>query len=291
MHPVGKTYPVRSRFSRHHRKAELWADRLFLRRVAGWDESRVKQAKMFARQWAYLCRLCSDAASRERLETLKRQFDQQKWGVSHAAQAEVELAELFAKAGYSLAFLPESSQPTADLECYAEGHRVFAEATVIMPKVGEMWKAKRGSLQNLSSGSDVQVDEQVLAKRIVARMQEKARQFSHYCAPVILSITIPEHPAPQEGSSLLVDVGWLSGMMTMTLASMRQLSAVLLTLWDIQPRETRAAIRFRHVYCVERAGGSLRTSRDMPRIRLFIQNPSAIYPLEDTQSRALHPVL
>ena len=90
-------------------------------------------AKEFDSQWRHLNRTCGDPASRARLSWLREQFVRHRRGVSDAAQAEVDLASLFLRAGFSVSFLPESWVRTADLECYLGHDRLFVEVTVIVP--------------------------------------------------------------------------------------------------------------------------------------------------------------
>lgn len=119
----------------------------------------------------------------------------QKREVREAAQAEVELARLLVRAGFSVSFLPESRSRTADLECYLGLERVFVEVTVIVKTDRQQQiKSLRQSettIQDIAVLLEAYDRERLLVKRIVSRIAEKARQLSDYCAPVVLAITVP----------------------------------------------------------------------------------------------------
>jgi hypothetical protein len=119
----------------------------------------------------------------------------------------------------------------------------------------------------------------LLIDRIIARIFQKARQLADYCDPVILAITVPEiesEDVVSRGSRRpKVDLRQLAGMVTVSLPMIRQLSAVLLSLWNVEPAEARTGIRLANVFLVERPGHQT----VFPRVRLLILNPVAGYPL------------
>jgi hypothetical protein len=131
----------------------------------------------------------------------------------------------------------------------------------------------------------------LLIDRIIARIFQKARQLTDYCDPVILAITVPEIESEDVVSRGCkrpeVDLRQLAGMVTASLPMMRQLSAVLLSLWNVEPAEMRAGIRLANVFLVERS--EYQTA--FPRVRLLVLNPAAGYPLRrveiDTFKRLL----
>jgi hypothetical protein len=107
---------------------------------------------------------------------------------------------------------------------------------------------------------------------------QKARQLADYCDPVILAITVPEIESGDvvpRGKRPEVDLQQLGGMVTVSLPMIRQLSAVFLSLWNVEPAEARTGIRLANVFLVERPGHQT----VFPRVRLLILNPAAGYPL------------
>lgn len=245
-----------------------------------------KRLSVFARQLRALKAVCRDAGSRQRLGRLQERHEHANATAAESARVEVELAGLLIDAGFTIAFLPESGARTADLECYCGPDRFFVEVTHILVNGA-------GGQQHLGKvvGRDCLDDAQeysgkaVLLKRIVARMAEKAKQLSLYSAPVILAITVKMavFAEMKKGTSVEVDVRGLTGGIANTFPHVPQLSGVLLTLWDAQPRETSASIRLSNVSISER------TARELafPRVRLLSWNPRATYPLERSVIRAL----
>ena len=247
-------------------------------------------AKEFDSQWRHLHRTCGDPASRARLSWLREQFVRHRRGVSDAAQAEVDLASLFLRAGFSVSFLPESWVRTADLECYLGHDRLFVEVTVIVPSERRTRGFPKVQPIGGEDGNGLEDDaEKLLVKRIIARITEKARQLHYYCAPVILAITVPgqEKVVGSKSPKWVVDLKRLSGVLALTFPQVTQLSGVLLTFWDIQPRESKSNVRLNTINLVERAlVGVL-----LPRVRLFASNPTARYPLPDPARLAVNDVL
>ena len=128
-----------------------------------------------------LAESCQDRGSRQRLRWLAQQSLSPKHPVREAAKAEIELALWLVEVGFTVAFLPESKIPTADLECYWGEDRVFVEVTVI---VGQRVVLKKGTFshEQLDEDQEEWDDEKVLGRRIVARIAEKALSF----LPIVL---------------------------------------------------------------------------------------------------------
>ena len=224
-----------------------------------------------------LAESCQDRGSRQRLRWLAQQSLSPKHPVREAAKAEIELALWLVEVGFTVAFLPESKIPTADLECYWGEDRVFVEVTVI---VGQRVVLKKGTFshEQLDEDQEEWDDEKVLGRRIVARIAEKARQLSSYCAPVLLAITV-KNAEPVQGRSKnhdQVDLKRLVGVLVSTFPQVPQVSGVLLTLWDIQPVESTANIRLTNFHIMERP----EQGNGTPRVRMLGWNPVANYPME-----------
>src|SRR5581483_10333860 len=105
----------------------------------------------------------------------------------------------------------------------------------------------------------------------------KARQFVDYCEPVLLAVTVPpkdrlgrQHSrgrGRQYASDLEeLDMKQLAGAVTVMLPRVRQVSAVLLSLWDVEPAMARSGVRLANVYLVERSP----QQSAYPRVRLLI---------------------
>lgn len=114
----------------------------------------------------------------------------------------------------------------------------------------------------------------ILLHRILARIQQKAKQLADYTDPVLLSISIPradlsgERAAPEK---IRLDLKALAGAVTVLLTKLPAVSAVMISLWDVQPMPSKAATRLANVEIVERA----KADRVRPRVRLLVENPSA----------------
>ena len=79
----------------------------------------------------------------------------------------------------------------------------------------------------------------------------------------------------------------LAGAVTVMLPRVRQVSAVLLSLWDVEPAMARSGVRLANVYLVERSP----QQSAYPRVRLLIINPSAAYPLKTLEIESLKGLL
>lgn len=176
-----------------------------------------------------------------------------------------------------MGFLPESRARTADLECRLADDRFYVEVTVMVGSSGGRQTARRD--QPLHDESDNGASGRLLVDRIVGRIARKARQLSDYCAPVVLAISLPYRDDGVEE----VDLRQLAGTVTVLLPLLRQISAVLLSLWDVEPSPARSALRLANVRMVERPA----RQAGHPRARLLITNPAAHYPLSRGQTDTL----
>lgn len=246
---------------------------------------------MFDRQWQAISSLCHDEASRQRLAWLQVQYGSRRYGVSEAAQAEVELATLLTNAGFSVVFLPESDAPTADLECYLGPSRVFVEVTVIVGGGSPVLRKKVEHPVDEGDGQSIQWDahERIFVKRIVARIKEKDRQLLNYCAPVVLALTVysPERLGSKREEKIKIDFQRLLGVIATTFPLVHQTSALFLTLLDLPAKPSQASIRLNNVY----VGDGFRKENGASRIRLLAVNPYATYPLDGVMIQALKTVL
>lgn len=121
----------------------------------------------------------------------------------------------------------------------------------------------------------------ILIHRILARIQQKAKQLADYCDPVILTISIPRADLRSGVNSrreeIWLDLKTLSGAVTVLLTTLRHVSAVLIALWDVEPLPSKAGTRLANVELVERA----KHQRTQPRVRVLIQNPGAVAGLSE----------
>ena len=124
----------------------------------------------------------------------------------------------------------------------------------------------------------------ILLHRVLARVQQKAKQLADYCDSVVLHISIPR--ADLQGGkcgrpeAIWLDVKALSGAVTVLLTRLRHLSAVLISLWDVEPLPSKAGTRLANAELAE----CPKSQRTHPRVRMLIQNPSAGAPLSERQA-------
>jgi hypothetical protein len=220
-------------------------------------------------QWRALQERCSDRASRNRLARLIDRLTGFDRGARESALAEIELATLLLRSGCSVKFLPESQARTADLECHLGHDRFFVEVTALVGGA-EFRKPLNPARRafSLAQSDDEGGGGQLLIHRLLARISQKARQLSHYSDPVVLAITVPY----RDRRVLELDLKELSGAITLLLPVLAQVSAVLLSLWDVEPAQNRSAVRLSNVHVVERSV----QQRAYPRVRLLIENPAAM---------------
>ena len=240
--------------------------------------------------WSLLHRHCADHSSHFRLGRLLHRLAHHDLGVQESALAELELATQLIRVGLRVTFLPESQARTADLECRLGSERFFVEVTAM---VGS---AERRRLPMRWIMRDEEYEEEtnrsvILTHRVLARISQKAKQLVDYCDPVILSISIPR--ADLQGGrqgrreQIRMDLKALAGSITVDLMKLRHLSAVLISLWDVEPLPSRAALRLTNVELIERA----KHQHTQPRVRMLIQNPNASAPLSQTHDLMLRQTL
>ncbi len=253
------------------------------------DQRRVRTRQQQA-QWAVLQGIGADHASRTRLAQLIHRMMGRDRGARESALAELELATQLIRAGFLVALLPESQAKTADLECRLGESRMLVEVTALvgsMRRRGVSTKAWRGT----SAARDDEAPHHVLFSRLLARIQQKASQLAHYAVPVILAATVPHRdPLEVSGSHPLdqgLDLKQLAGSITLLLGRLRHLSAVLLSLWDIEPVPARSGVRLANVRVVERN----QQQAAYPRVRMLIVNPAAEFPLTVSQVDKVKGVL
>ena len=131
-----------------------------------------------------------------------------------------------------------------------------------------------------------------LINRLLARISQKAKQLADYRAPVVLAMTMSDHDQPDHKAEARkpreeVDLRRLSGAVTVMLPLVPQVSAVLLSLWNVEPAPARSGVRLANVFVVERP----RQQSAYPRVRLLILNPAARCPLKTTEIGPLKGLL
>lgn len=235
-------------------------------------------------------RHCADQSSHLRLGRLIHRLTHYDPGVQESALAELELATQLIRAGARVVFLPESQARTADLECHLGRERFFVEVTAMVGSAERRRLPIRG-LANIEVQGDEEDRGVILIHRILARIQQKAKQLAHYRDPVVLNISIPradlrsgKHSRPEE---IWLDLKALSGAVTVLLTKLPHLSAVLISLWDVEPLPSKAGTRLANVEVVERT----KHQRGYPRVRLLIRNPNSSAPLTEQQDNAFREFL
>ena len=249
-----------------------------------------KRKQEFSAQWQQLYESCHDQESRKRLTELREQFERQKRGVSEPAQAEIEVAYSLTQAGFSIAFLEESDERTADLECWLDTNRVFVEITAIIPNPSARRSGRPGpGLDMAERFPEGDIRQEAFVRRLLARMAEKSRQLSRYCAPVLLAVTVPNDELLERGPVVeeKLDLQRLAAMLTTTLSGSPQLSGILLTCWNVPAELSRSNVRLSQTYWVTRSGADVA----LPRIRLLVVNDFATYALNNREIRALKSTL
>ena len=241
-------------------------------------------------RWATLHRHCADQSSHLRLGRLIHRLTHYDYGVRESALAELELATQLIRVGTRVIFLPESQARTADLECHAGRDRFFAEVTAMVGSAERRRLPLRGLILDAERGEEEDRGV-VLIHRILARIRQKAKQLSDYSDPMILNVSIPRADLRGERAArpeeIWLDLKALAGSVTVLLTTLRHLSAVLLSLWDVDPLPSKAGTRLANVKLVERP----KKQRGYPRVRLMIQNPAAVSPLTERQADAFDQIL
>ena len=248
--------------------------------IPGWKREELGLSRDLEDRWTSLHRHCADQSSHLRLNGLVRRLTHGDYGVRESALAELELATQLIRVGAKVTFLPESQARTADLECRMGRERFFVEVTAMVGSAERQRLPLRGLLLD-EAGIDETDRGVILIHRILARIQQKARQLVDYCDPVVLSISIPRADLQGEKASrpqdIWLDLKMLAGSVTVLLTRLRSLSAVMISLWDVEPMPSKAGTRLANVEVVERS----KRKRGYPRVRLLIANPAATASLSE----------
>lgn len=241
-------------------------------------------------RWSSLRRHCADSSSDLRLNRLVRRLTHYDYGVRESALAELELATQLVRAGVHVTFLPESQARTADLECRVGLERVFVEVTTMVGSA----ERQRLPLRGLDLDEVVGEEEDrgvILTHRILARIRQKAKQLADYCDPVVLSISIPradlQGDKPSRPEPIWLDLKSLAGLVTVLLTKVSTLSAVLISLWDVEPLPSRSAVKLANVELIERA----KHQKTQPRVCMLVLNPNASAPLLGDHDVMLRQIL
>jgi hypothetical protein len=258
--------------------------------LPAWKREEQGLSRDLQDRWATLHRHCVDQSSHLRLGRLIHRLMHHDCGVRESALAELELATQLIRVGTRVVFLPESQARTADLECHIGRERFFAEVTAMVGSA----ERRRLSLRPLVDVDGIDDEEDrgiILIHRVVARVQQKAKQLMDYHDPVVLSLSIPRADLRGERAStaekIWLDLKGLAGSVTLLLPRLRHLSAVMISLWDVKPTPSKAGTRLANVEVTERAGHQ----QGYPRVRMLIQNPAAIAPLTERQVKAFVQML
>jgi hypothetical protein len=258
--------------------------------VPSWKREELGLSCDLEDRWTALHRHFTDQSSHLRLASLVRRLTHYDYGVRESALAELELATQLIRVGAKVMFLPESQARTADLECRLGRERFFVEVTAMVGSAERQRLPLRRVLLD-----EVGVDETdrgvILIHRILARIQQKARQLVDYCESVVLSISIPRADLQGEKASrpqdIWLDLKSLAGSVTVLLTGLRSLSAVMITLWDVDPMPSKAGTRLANVDVIERS----KRKRGYPRVRMFIRNPAASAQLSEHQHEGICQLL
>jgi hypothetical protein len=255
-----------------------------------WKREEIGLSADLEDRWTTLRRHCADQSSHLRLARLVRRITQHDYGVRESALAELELAIQLIRVGAAVTFLPESQARTADLECRLGRERFFVEVTAMVGSAERQRLPLRG-LREHEDGIDATDPGRILIHRILARIQQKAKQLADYADPVVLSISIPradlrgDHRSRSE--TIWLDVKSLAGSVTLELAKLGAMSAVLISFWDVVPLPSKAGTRLANVELIERSAHQ----RGHPRVRMLIGNPAAAAPLTSRQHDGFRQLL
>jgi hypothetical protein len=245
-----------------------------------WKREELGLSRDLEERWSTLHRHCADQSSHLRLARLVRRITHEDYGVRESALAELELATQLIRIGAKVTFLPESQARTADFECRLGRERFFVEVTAMVGSSGRQRIPRRLIPDEEYEGTD---PGGILIRRILARIQQKAKQLADYADAVVLSISIPRADLRGErtarSKALWLDLKALAGSVTFLLTKLRVLSAVMISFWDVEPMPAQAGTRLANVVLVERS----KQQRGFPRVRILIQNPAAAAPLSERQ--------
>ena len=250
--------------------------------LPAWKREELGLSRDLEDRWMTLRQHCADQSSHLRLSRLVRRITHHDYGVRESALAELELATQLIRVGARVAFLPESQARTADLECRVSRDRFFVEITAMVGSAERQRLPMRGLLMD-EEGIDETDRGVVLIHRILARVQQKAKQLADYSSPVVLCVSIPRADLRGEHSSrseaIWLDLKSLAGAVTLLLTKLGALSAVLISFWDVVPMPAKAGTRLANVEVVERNTHQ----RGHPRVRMLVKNPAASAPLTERQ--------
>jgi hypothetical protein len=241
-------------------------------------------------RWRTLRQHCADQSSHLRLARLVRRITHSDYGVRESALAELELATQLIRVGARVTFLPESQARTADLECRLARDRFFVEITAMVGSADRQRLPLRGLLTDEDGIAETDRGV-ILIHRILARIQQKAKQLVDYRAPVVLCISIPradlrgEHNSRSE--AIWLDLKSLGGAVSILLTRLSAVSAVMISFWDVVPIPSKAGTRLANVELVERNTHQ----RGYPRVRTLITNPAAGAHLTERQHDAFCQLL
>ena len=258
--------------------------------IPSWKREELGLSRDLEDRWTTLHRHCADQSSHLRLNSLVRRLTHDDYGVRESALAELELAIQLIRVGAKVTFLPESQARTADFECRLNRERFFVEVTAMVGSAERQRLPLRGLLLD-EAGLDETDRGVILIHRILARIQQKARQLVDYCDPVVLSISIPCADLQGEKTSrpqdIWLDLKMLAGSVTVLLTRLRSLSAVMISLWDVEAMPSKAGTRLTNVDVIERS----KRKRGYPRVRMLIRNPVAGAPLSERQRESFTELL
>src|SRR5689334_21217409 len=175
--------------------------------LPAWKREELGLSKDLEERWTALRQHCSDQSSHLRLSRLVRRITHYDYGVRESALAELELATQLIRVGTKVTFLPESQSRTADLECRLARDRFFVEITAMVGSAERQRLPLRGLMRD-EEGIDETDRGMILIHRILARIQQKAKQLADYAAPVVLCISIPRADLGGEDTSRS-DAIWL----------------------------------------------------------------------------------
>ena len=258
--------------------------------LPAWKREELGLSGNLEDRWTTLRQHCADQSSHLRLARLVRRLTHNDYGVRESALAELELATQLIRVGARVIFLPESQARTADLECRLGRERFFVEITAMVGSADRQRLPLRGLLQD-EEGIDETDRGVILVHRILARIQQKAKQLADYAAPVVLCISIPradlrgEHRSRAE--AIWLDLKSLAGAVTLLLTKLAAVTAVLISFWDVVPLPSKAGTRLANVDLVVRSTHQ----RGHPRVRMLITNPAAGAPLSERQHDAFYQLL
>lgn len=253
--------------------------------IPAWKREELGLSPDLEDRWTTLRQHCADQSSHLRLARLVRRITHYDYGVRESALAELELATQLIRVGVRVTFLPESQARTADFECRVGRERFYVEITAMVGSAERQRLPLRGLLPD-DDGIDETDRGVILIHRVLARVQQKAKQLADYAAPVVLCISIPradlrgEHTSRSE--AIWLDLKSLAGAVTLLLTKLRAVSAVLISLWDVVPMPAKAGTRLVNVEMIERS----MHQRGHPRVRMLITNPAAGAHLSERQHDA-----